>query len=535
MVLMFLRLMMPPGVVARVPDRPVLDSYELRDGKSLVHVGPCRGEAPAFSPDGQFVAIRQPTGIRVWNAQTGRLCAEARFPWKKKKWTFSYSVAFAWGADGKQLYCKHHQSLLKVDARKGKYQSGHPTLVGADSFGLRLALSPNGRWLATGGGGVLHVYDARTGELAFRDPMPPPLLGVMNARYAHIPDLAFDPDSGLLAECYANENITQWTVDHAPVRLWDVRRQILVRQCRVDGRPWSVSFSPDGRLLAVTTWRGKTLLLETETGKEVCNLSAPGWFALSATFSADGQFVLGGGFRGRPEDRRISVWRLASGRQVAQWSGYYPAVSADGRWVASVDDRRWTVIWDAGFVFRSTDEPLNAAELERLWQALASDNRGAAYRAAWRLARCPERAAPFLRRRLLALDLPDGARVTDLVRQLDSADFGDREKASLALERMGPRAALFLRGALAERPSLEVHRRIERILARSETTYLPPEWPRADLALMSLELAGTPAAREALAELARKGSTASLRSTARAALARLDRRGKAVAASPARP
>lgn len=65
-------------------------------------------------------------------------------------------------------------------------------------------------------------------------------------------------------------------------------------------------------------------------------------------------------------------------------------------------------------------------------------------------------------------------RVAQLIRDLDSAEFGVREAATRALEQMGPWAVAQLQEALKGKPSLETSRRLERLLERADAS----EWLR---------------------------------------------------------
>src|SRR5262249_26960326 len=56
--------------------------------------------------------------------------------------------------------------------------------------------------------------------------------------------------------------------------------------------------------------------------------------------------------------------------------------------------------------------------------------------------------------------------VMKLIRDLDDSKYSVRETASLALEKYGDLAEAALRKALEQQPGMEVHQRIERILAK---------------------------------------------------------------------
>jgi hypothetical protein len=120
--------------------------------------------------------------------------------------------------------------------------------------------------------------------------------------------------------------------------------------------------------------------------------------------------------------------------------------------------------------------------------------------------------------------------VARLIAGLDADTFAAREQAAAALAKLGEAAAGGLRRALAGRPTPEVRRRLERLLA--ELGPRPPQRLRAVRALEVLEHVGTAEARQALGELAAGAPGAWLTGQAREALRRLDGAGQRGKAAP---
>jgi hypothetical protein len=116
----------------------------------------------------------------------------------------------------------------------------------------------------------------------------------------------------------------------------------------------------------------------------------------------------------------------------------------------------------------------------------------------------------------------DAKQLARLVRNLSSADFDTREKAAAALTKLGERAERALRKALADKPGLEMHRRIERLLAVLERPPRPCEWPILR-AVWVLEKIGTAEARKRLQEVARGNGGVVVPRAAKEALARLEK------------
>src|SRR5262249_23115636 len=112
-------------------------------------------------------------------------------------------------------------------------------------------------------------------------------------------------------------------------------------------------------------------------------------------------------------------------------------------------------------------------------------------------------------------------RVKELLRQLDSEQFREREAAGKELENLGRLAEPALRQALESKPSLEVRRRLEELLAKVVEQALPPESLRRLRALQVVEQIGSAQARELLKALAGGIAHAPETQEARAALERL--------------
>src|SRR5439155_24321273 len=110
----------------------------------------------------------------------------------------------------------------------------------------------------------------------------------------------------------------------------------------------------------------------------------------------------------------------------------------------------------------------------------------------------------------------DAARVRELIRQIDSPRFAERQQAIRELETIADSAAGQLRTALTDAPPLEVRQTLQRILDRLEAG--TPESLRAIRAVEVLEYIATPAAREHLKALAGGAPAAALTDAAAAAL-----------------
>jgi WD40 repeat protein len=196
------------------------------------------------------------------------------------------------------------------------------------------------------------------------------------------------------------------------------------------------------------------------------------------------------------------------------------AVSPDGRYLAAVGMDARIYVWDIRGGLSKPATPPDAAALTADWNALASSDAAAAFRAIRRLAHFPDISVPFLREKLPPLFGPAPDAVAKLVEKLDAPTFADRETAEKRLKALGELAAPALRDAVRTTASAEVKQRAERLLAPLDANKPGPEQLRAIRAVEAGEWMGTPAAKELLTHWANGAAGARLTVEAKAAAGR---------------
>jgi hypothetical protein len=169
---------------------------------------------------------------------------------------------------------------------------------------------------------------------------------------------------------------------------------------------------------------------------------------------------------------------------------------------------------------------LDAKQMEKLWDELASDDAAKAFKAMGQMAGVPAETTALLKSKLKPVDPPDPKVVKQLLDDLNSETYTVRQKASVQLEKLADLAGPALREKLETKPSLEMRKRIEALLDKLDGPVTLPELLRSLRAVELLELIGTPEARQVLVPLSKGAPGHRMTEAAQGAVMRLDKRLK---------
>jgi RNA polymerase sigma factor (sigma-70 family) len=202
-----------------------------------------------------------------------------------------------------------------------------------------LSLSADGKRLATGADdGTIRLWDVQTGKLLRRWDG----LGAFSMGFS----VALSPDGKALA----TPARTDGAGGPEQVALWDTTTG---KELRRVGEPLTspcsrLAFSPDGKLVAGGEWEsGKVLVWDAETGKEI-----KGWKAhagtLTAVAFADARRLVTGGDNA---DKAVRLWDATSGAEIRSFTGHEDrvlcaTVSPDAKVLATGASDATARLWD---------------------------------------------------------------------------------------------------------------------------------------------------------------------------------------------
>ena len=185
--------------------------------------------------------------------------------------------------------------------------------------------SPDGKLLAVSGFHEVLLTDPDTGKLEGR------LIGLSE----RVQSVKFSPDDKFLAVAGGNPGRL------GEIQLWDVEKQRLQQSIAVGfDTLYGVSWSPDGKFVAVGCPDNSVRAFDTTSGEQVLQQSAHSDWVLGTAFSADGQHVVSVG-----RDMTAKLTEVATQRFVDNVTSITPRALKGGiQAVASHPDRNEVVV-----------------------------------------------------------------------------------------------------------------------------------------------------------------------------------------------
>ncbi|MBX9787305.1 MAG: hypothetical protein K2Y37_00185 [Pirellulales bacterium] len=297
-------------------------SWDVAAGQPLgIIVTPDPVAGLALAPDGRRLATASVNGaVRTWIlpvAASGNALVTAPAPLAAAAATPDVSVIALACADGQ---------LLVYDAGKNEVRR---TWTPHGAGPLAVAISSDGKWLATGGAdSTVRVWDFALLLAAAAD-QPPPSALVGNGPAA-VSRLVWHPASDELAAATSAGQVTIWS--RAGATAGEVPLKV-VRQFTAHGIPLSgIAYAPDGNRLYVAATDGTIAAHHTASGQRIYAV-AHGAAVNDLALSADGRWLATAG-----QDLHVRQWNAEDGSPApaAAIAGFAEVVmtvrySTDGR------------------------------------------------------------------------------------------------------------------------------------------------------------------------------------------------------------
>jgi|GEM_PF-1300385 len=286
----------------------------------------------ALAPDGKTIASGGKDNLVILSEITGgKLVRKYRLPGHKDE-----VRGLAFSPDGSTLVSGGRDGFVRLwDARQGKYRS---TMYPAVGVVYAVAVSPDSRWLAVGGGewkrsGLVKIYDFASGKVVAR----------LTGYPSFVHSLAFTSDSRRIATGGGDKTVRIWQLGPgiAPSALAELRR-FKVRA----GEALCVVWTPDGRYAIASSSPNDNAVYvwDAETGTLVHRLVGHTNAVMTVSVSPDGSRVLSAAL-----DNSVREWDLKTGQELhrlAAIDASSAAVSPDGHQALVGSHRGKLALWD---------------------------------------------------------------------------------------------------------------------------------------------------------------------------------------------
>ncbi|MFM9073389.1 MAG: WD40 repeat domain-containing protein [Cyanobium sp.] len=240
----------------------------------------------------------------------------------------------AWGPSASDLPALA-RALPAVESLKHALANQANRLLTHDKWSVdAIAWSPDGRCLATVGGGAIRLWDAISGT-CIRTLQPP---------FGRLQTVAWSPDGRFLAAW-----IEGMSIEHGHrnwIGLWDTAGGPCLETLSDVARPWTMHWLGQDAQLAYTSTRNAILVWNATTKSSTPILEGHPWQEEELAWAPDGRHLASAA-----RDATITLWDLTSATRTHRLEGHTRRIralgwSANGDCLASASADQTIRLWD---------------------------------------------------------------------------------------------------------------------------------------------------------------------------------------------
>ena len=252
----------------------------------------------AFSPDGATVAAGSwDNTVWLWDVQTRKSIAILQ---GHTSWVTSVAIS----PDGTTLASGMYGYLFNLKLWNIATGESIATFFTRNLISVSsIAYSPNGKKLITGEAHPVQVSGTHGGTVNLWNVATRENIATFAGHTDWVYSVAISPDGRVIASGGGEDS------DYI-IRLWDAQDGTRLKTFTGHtARVSSVAFSPDGNTLVSGSWDNSIRLWDVATGKQETTLIGHTGSVKSVTFSPDGRIIASGG-----ADSTIRLWDASSGK-----------------------------------------------------------------------------------------------------------------------------------------------------------------------------------------------------------------------------
>jgi WD40 repeat protein len=242
------------------------------------------GSSPAFSPDGQTIAIPNNGKVQLLKSSGEKIL---EFGQLGEGW----GDIIAFSPDSQKIAILATGNTIKIyDLQGQELKTLRLKDIALDGL-CELAFKSDGHTITIACHNIVTFWDLKTNKH-------------LSLKTIEGDSIAVSPDGQTIATCVGNT-----------VKLWNLQGKELQTLKGHSSPVWSIAFSPDGQTIA-TASLDHTAKLWNLKGKELVTLKGHRYWVKKVAFSPDGHTIATAS-----QDRTIKLWNL-QGQQLQTFSGY---------------------------------------------------------------------------------------------------------------------------------------------------------------------------------------------------------------------